>query len=46
MDESHERRGGGLFETNWEVFVARYDKDSGRYVSGTVCCETALTYDS
>ncbi|MEO7539229.1 MAG: hypothetical protein ABIV21_04335 [Pyrinomonadaceae bacterium] len=46
MAESNERGGGGLFERDWEVFVARYDKDSGKYLSRTLCCETALTCDS
>lgn len=36
-------RGGALFETEWEVFVARYDRNSGRYTLATYCCDDAAT---
>lgn len=31
-----------IFEREWEVFVARYDRDSGKYVTLTYCCEDAI----
>ena len=37
--EHPEGSGGGLFARQWEVFVARFDKDLGRFVTSTFCCE-------
>lgn len=31
-----------IFEREWEVFVARYDRDAGKYVTLTYCCENAI----
>lgn len=41
--EINEQRGGNLFETDWEVFVARYDKNTGKYDNRTFCCECAVS---
>ncbi|MEQ1922572.1 MAG: hypothetical protein ABL952_08690 [Pyrinomonadaceae bacterium] len=41
--ETNSQNGGGLFETQWEVFVARLDKNTGRYESRTYCCEDAIS---
>ncbi len=41
--ESESQSGGGLFGKDWEVFVARYDSEKGKYVSSTFCCEAALS---
>lgn len=30
------------FEHDWEVFVARYDAESGNYVTRTYCCEDVI----
>ncbi len=35
--------GGDLFENDWEVFVARFDANTGRYVSRTFCCDDAVS---
>lgn len=35
--------GGGPFETEWEVFVARFDKNTGKYETSTYCCEDAIS---
>lgn len=48
-DRSKENGSGGkLFEREWEVFVARFDKNTGKFVTGTYCCEDAISnsYDS
>jgi len=36
------RTSGELFETDWEVFVARFDRKTGKYVNLTFCCESAV----
>jgi len=38
-----EQRGGKLFETDWEVFVARYNENTGKYDNRTLCCEGAVS---
>ena len=30
------------FELEWEVLVARYDPESGNYVTRTYCCEDVI----
>ncbi len=37
--EQPELSGSGLFARDWEVFVARFDKELGRFVTSTFCCE-------
>lgn len=34
---------GSLTDENWEEFVIRYDRESGRYITHTVCCAGAPT---
>lgn len=41
--ESKGQSGGGLFETDWEVFVARFDKNTGTYETSTYCCEDVIS---
>ena len=41
--KTDEQSGGDLFETDWEVFVAKYDKNTGKYDNRTFCCECAVT---
>ena len=41
--ESDDLSGGKLFETDWEVFVVRLDRETGNYVSLTFCCENAVS---
>lgn len=41
--EGQGQGGGGLFEREWEVFVARFDRKSGKYESLTFCCEGAVS---
>lgn len=41
--EANEQRGDKLFETDWEVFVAKYDKNTGKYDNRTFCCECAVS---
>lgn len=41
--ETNSQSGGGLFETDWEVFVARLDKNTGKYESNTYCCEDGIS---
>lgn len=31
-----------IFEREWEVFVAKYDRESGKYLTLTYCCEDAI----
>ena len=38
-ESEQQGRSTGFFEREWEVFVARYDKRSGKYVTCTSCCE-------
>lgn len=33
--------GDKLFESDWEVFVVKFDKATGKYVGRTACCATA-----
>lgn len=40
--KTDEQRGGDLFETDWEVFAAKYDKNTGKYDNRTFCCECAV----
>lgn len=41
--ETQDRSAGKLFEKDWEVFVARFDREAGRFVTKTFCCEDAVT---
>lgn len=38
-----DKRGRRLFETDWEVFVARYNENTGKYDSRTLCCDGAVS---
>lgn len=31
-----------LFEKDWQVFAFTRDRESGKYISMTLCCEAAL----
>jgi hypothetical protein len=42
--ETDDRAGGGLFAKEWEVFVARFDKELGRFVTSTFCCEEEVPF--
>ncbi|CAN5395294.1 hypothetical protein BH10ACI3_BH10ACI3_11270 [soil metagenome] len=35
--------GGELFEKDWEVFVVRFDPETGKHVGLTFCCENAVS---
>ncbi len=35
--------GKGIFDKDWEVFVARYNKNTGKFESSTYCCEDAIS---
>lgn len=41
--ETNGQSGGGLFETDWEVFVARVNKNTGKYETSTYCCEDVIS---
>ena len=40
--DTNRRHAGDLFEIDWEVFVAKYDTNTGSYSSRTYCCEEAI----
>lgn len=41
--DKHGRLAGeNIFERDWEVFVAKLDRETGKYVTFTYCCEDAI----